>query len=368
LHEPELTAADEHRVLEALREGYVSYAGRHVALFEQGLAKVCGTRSAVAIVSGTVAIQVTLEVLGIGPGDEVLCPALTFVATANAVVHAGAVPHFVDCSPATLGIDTARLDRHLRNVATGANGTLRNRETGRRIAGIMPVHIFGHVGDMAELRHVAAEWNLPIIEDATEALGSRDANGLAFKAGAAATLSFNGNKIVTTGGGGAILTEDSELAARIKHLTTTAKRAHPWRFEHDEIGYNHRMPNLNAALGLAQLDRLDDFVARKRRLADIYRAAFAASARWRFFEEPAGSASNYWLNVVMLPSADAGLLEAALAEVQAAGYHCRPCWTPMHKLAIHAASPRDELPQTEELASRILCLPSSPKLVELVHG
>jgi perosamine synthetase len=368
LHEPEIAEAEESRVLETLREGFVSYAGRHVTLFEEQLAKACGTEKAVAIVSGTAAIQATLLALNIGPGDEVLCPSLTFVATANAIVHTGAIPHFVDCSASDLGIDTERLDRHLKTIATSANGVLCNKQTGRRIAGIMPVHIFGHIGDMAGLRRVAGEWNIPILEDATEALGSRDKDGLAFRSGVAATLSFNGNKIVTTGGGGAILTDDAALAARLKHLTTTAKLPHAWRFDHDEVGYNLRMPNINAALGLAQLGRLGDFVARKRDLAKVYRHAFSNCANWRFFDEPEGSHSNYWLNVVMIPAANADLLDAALSDLHKAGYHCRPCWTPMHKLAIHSGSPRDDLPVTEDLAARIICLPSSPKLAGLIHG
>ena len=368
LHEPELTAADETRVLEALREGYVSYAGRQVGLFEQELARRCGTREAVAIVSGTAAIHVVLVALGIGQGDEVLCPALTFVATANAIVHSGATPHFVECSADTLAIDPQRLDQYLRRVARGANGSLRNRETGRRIAGIMPVHIFGHVSDLGALRKVAADWDLPIIEDATEAIGSRDLAGLLFRSGIAATLSFNGNKVVTTGGGGAVLTDDHDFAAKLKHLTTTAKRKHPWRFDHDAVGYNYRMPNINAALGLAQLERLDDFITRKRRLADVYRSAFAGSGHWRFLDEPRGSTSNYWLNAVVLSAADADLLETTLGELHALGYCCRPCWTPMHRLDIYAGNPRDDLPVTEDLAARILCLPSSPKLADLVKS
>ena len=368
LHEPELTAAEEARVLEALREGYVSYAGRQVGLFEQELAKRCGTREAVAIVSGTAAIHAVLLVLGIGQGDEVLCPALTFVATPNAIVHSGATPHFVDCSAESLAIEPRRLDQYLRRIASGANGSLRNRETGRRLAGIMPVHIFGHVGDMTALREVAANWNLPIIEDATEAIGSRDSANLLFRAGIAATLSFNGNKVVTTGGGGAVLTNDPAFADKLKHLTTTAKRKHPWRFEHDAVGYNYRMPNINAALGLAQLDRLDDFVLRKRRLAEAYRSAFARSAHWRFLGEPQGSSSNYWLNAVILSAADSDLLETTLGELHQLGYLCRPCWIPMHRLDIYAGNPRDALPVTEDLAARIICLPSSPKLAAVVKS
>jgi perosamine synthetase len=368
LHEPEITAAEEAGVLEALREGYVSYAGRHVRLFEKELARRCGTREAVAMVSGTAAIHAVLMALEIGQEDEVLCPALTFVATANAIVHSGANPHFVDCSADDLAVDPERLDQYLQRIATRAEGALRNRKNGRRLAAIMAVHIFGHIGNMAGLRRVAAEWELPIVEDATEALGSRDAVGLAFRCGVAATLSFNGNKIVTTGGGGAILTDDSALAEHLRHLTTTAKRPHPWRFDHDAVGYNYRMPNINAALGIAQLERLENFVARKRRLADAYRSAFEHSAHWRIIEEPPGSTSNYWLNAVMLTEADAALLETALTDLHRLGYLCRPCWTPMHQLPFFAGNLRDALPVTEDLAARIICLPSSPKLADIIQA
>jgi len=368
LHEPEIGVAEKALVMEALDEGYVSYAGRHVGLFEAALAQACGARHAVALASGTSALHLLLHTLGIGKGDEVLCPSLTFVASANAIVHAGAQPHFVDCTRSDLSIDCARLESHLARVATREGGALRNRQTGRRLAAVMPVHVFGRIGDMAALRRVAANWSLPIVEDATESLGSRDAENLGARVGVAAALSFNGNKIVTTGGGGAIVTDDSALAARLKHLSTTAKLPHRWAFFHDEIGFNYRMPNLNAALGLAQLGRLGDMLVRKRRLAARYRTAFAAARHWTFLDERAGCADNFWLNAVMLHSADTATLDAAFEALHAAGFVCRPCWTPMHRLAIYADAPRDELPVTGEMADRIVCLPSSPKLAEMLVG
>lgn len=368
LHEPEITRAEENQVLETLREGFVSYAGRHVALFEKQLADVCGTKAAIAVVSGTAAIHIVLAAYDIGADDEVLCPSLTFIASANAISHAGAVAHFVDCSEYDLGIDTDRLDQYLERITSKADGICRNRATGRRLAAILPVHVFGHVGDMAGLRAVASKWGIPIIEDSTEALGSHDDAGLLFRVGAASVLSFNGNKIVTTGGGGAILTNDEDFAKRLKHLTTTAKLPHAWRFDHDEVGYNYRMPNINAALGIAQLNRLEDFVARKRRLAEIYRRACAGMSNWRFIEEPAGTKSNFWLNAVISPSPDMTLLEQTLAELHGAQYFCRPCWTPMHRLPIYADNPRDALTITENLADRIICLPSSPKLADIARA
>lgn len=367
LHEPELTERERGLVNEAMAEGFVSYAGRHVGIFEQALARACGTREAVAVVSGTAALQVILHTLGIGNGDEVLCPSLTFVATANAIVHAGAVPHFVDSHPDHLGLDSGRLRSYLREIGASRDGALRNRRTGRRIAAIMPVHVFGHVGRPRELCDVAAEFGLPIIEDATEALGSMSDFCPVMRMGVAAALSFNGNKIVTTGGGGAIVTDDVALAGRLRHVTTTAKRPHPWRFDHDEVGFNYRLPNLNAALGLAQLERLEDFLRRKRSLALAYRDAFAHDACWDFIDEPPGCRSNFWLNAVKARDADGALLEETLGSLHAAGYRCRPCWTPMHQLAIHAGHPRDALPVAEDLARRIICLPSSARLSEYLQ-
>ena len=366
LHEPELTGEDKAAVGATIDEGYVSAVGRQVVEFEKALAERCGVAHAVAVVNGTAALHASLLALGIGPGDEVICPSLTFVATANAISHCGAVPHFVDVDVETLGLDPDALRQRLREVAAVGSGELRNKQTGRRIAAIVAVHVFGHPCRIAEVASVARDHGILLIEDAAESLGSRDRGGPLGGRGTAGVLSFNGNKIVTTGGGGAIVTNDATLAARVKHLTTTAKRPHDWQFFHDEVGYNYRMPNLNAALGLSQLARLDDFIARKRVLAGIYIDVFADARYWQPFHEPSGSQSNYWLNAVVLHRADGALLEDALQTLAARRIHCRPCWIPMHELPMYADCPRGPLPVCEDLTRRILCLPSSPKLAELI--
>lgn len=362
LHEPELTQVERRFVTQILDEGFVSYAGRQVGLFEAELAKACGTTDAIAVVSGTAAIHVLLHILGIGAGQEVLCPALTFIATANAISHSGATPHFVDCTETDLGIDANKLDSYLSRTARCTPEGTFNKHTGCRISAIMPVHIFGHIGNMDAIRTLAEAWSLQVVEDATESLGSRDKNGPSGSGGLAATLSFNGNKIVTTGGGGAIVTNDRELAQRLKHITTTAKLPHRWSFVHDEIGFNYRLPNINAALGLGQMARLPDMLKRKRLLADRYRDGFANAQHWRFLDEPAGCSSNFWLNAVMLPAPDAELLDNTLGHLHDTGFLCRPCWTPMHMMPMYADAPRDDLSMTESLAARIINLPSSPKL------
>ena len=217
--------------------------------FEQELASATGAAHAVAVTNGTVALRLALHLVGVGPGDEVLLPPLSFVATANAVAHLGAVPHFVDVEPTTLAMDPSVLAERLEKLAERRNGRLLNRQTGRRLAAVLPVHVFGHPADGMALRQVSDAWELPLVEDAAEALGSWRGDTHCGLFGAVGTLSFNGNKLITTGGGGALLTNDAELAQRARHLSTTAKPTHPWAFEHDAVGWNDRLPNLNAALG-----------------------------------------------------------------------------------------------------------------------
>lgn len=362
LHEPEFRGAEWDMVKECLDTGWVSSVGKYVDRFEAEVAELSGARFGVAVANGTAALQVAMLLADVRPGDEVLMPALTFVATANAASHGGAIPHFVDSAPGTLGLDPAALDAHLGAIAEMRGGALVNRETGRRLAAIVPMHTFGHPVDMDALAEVAARHGLPVIEDAAESLGSlyhgRPCGGL----GLIGTLSFNGNKIVTTGGGGAIVTNDEALARRAKHLTTTAKRPHKWEFDHDEIAFNYRLPNLNAALGCAQLAQLPGRIAQKRRLAGRYLDAFADCPVARIFAEPAGCESNYWLNTLMLEPAHAGDRDRVLAVLNDAGLMSRPVWTPMHRLSMYRDCPRADLSVAEDLAARIINLPSSAKL------
>ena len=270
LHEPVFAGREWEYVRSCLDSGWVSSAGAFVDRFERELAAYLGARHVIAVVNGTAALHVALLLAGVRPGDEVLIPSLTFIATANAVAYCGALPHFVDCDVETLGLDPSRLNSYLAEIAEVVDGTCRNRRTGARIAGVVPVHIFGHPVAMDALGEVAARYRLPLIEDATEAIGSRYRGRAAGTIGLMGTLSFNGNKTITTGGGGALITNDDALAQHARHLTTTAKTPHRWLYLHDEIGFNYRLPNLNAALGCAQLEELDGFIARKRRLATLY--------------------------------------------------------------------------------------------------
>ena len=362
LHEPEFAGHEWDYVKECIDTGWVSSVGKMVDRFEAMLADYTGAARAVAIVNGTAALHLAVVLAGVGPGDEVVIPALTFVATANAVSYAGAVPHLADIEYGSLGLDPAKLDAHLRAVAQPTAEGCVNRLTGRPIKAAIVMHAFGHPADLDGLADVCARHHLVLIEDAAESLGSyyrgRHTGALA-RIGA---LSFNGNKIVTTGGGGAVLTSDPALGARAKHLSTTARLAAGWNFVHDEVGYNYRLPNLNAALGCAQLERLDSFLARKRALAARYQAAFAAVDGATFVAEPPETRGNYWLNNILLAPDRAGDQTAVLKALNDAGFGARPAWTPMHMLAMYNACPRSDLAVTEDVFRRLVSLPSSPAL------
>lgn len=364
LHEPEFRGRETEYLKDCIDTGWVSSVGAYVDRIEKDLARIAGVNHAVAVVNGTAALHVCLELAGVQPGDEVLIPALTFIATANAVAYAGATPHFVDSEERTLGVDAARLDAHLREIAVLDEGVCRNRQTGAPIRALVVMHVFGHPSDMDALCAVAEAWKLIIVEDAAESLGSFYKGVHTGGRGLVSALSFNGNKVVTTGGGGAILTNDPELARRAKHMTTTARVPHRWNFIHDEVGYNYRMPNLNAALGCAQLERLDDMLSRKRALAARYAEVFRDIPGVRFFEEPAESTGNYWLNALVLESPDQAQRDLLLERLNDAGYMSRPIWTLLHRLPMYQDCPRADLTVAEDLEAKVINIPSSPKLAD----
>jgi perosamine synthetase len=364
LHEPHFGGSEWQYVKECLDTTMVSSIGRFVDRFEAALAGFTGAGHAVAVANGTVALQIALQLAGVRPGDEVLVPALSFAATANAVVHAGAIPHFVDSEWATLGIAARPLRAYLSSIAHRDAGGCVNRATGRSVRAIVPMHTFGHPVDLDGVLAVAGDYGLIVVEDAAESLGSYYRGRHTGTFGAVAALSFNGNKTITTGGGGAILTNDAALAHRAKHLTTTAKVPHRWEYRHDEVGYNFRMPNLNAALGCAQLEQLPAFLEAKRTLHQRYADAFRAVAGVRVVEEPEGCRSNYWLQAIVLESGSPpGLRDAVLQATNDSGYGTRPVWTLLHRLPHFAACPRMDLPISEAIEATLINLPSSPQLV-----
>lgn len=362
LHEPVFDGNEVAYLEECIKSTFVSSVGKFVDRFEKMLEEITGAKRAIAVVNGTAALHTCFRLAGVASGDEVISPALTFIATTNAIAYCGANPHFVDSSFNTLGMDAKALAARLDAIAQRGATATTNRETGRRIAAIAPMHTFGHPVDMDEIVAIARQWDIPVVEDAAESLGSTYKGQAVGSQARLAALSFNGNKIVTTGGGGAILTNDDELGRRAKHITTTAKLPHKWAFVHDEVGFNYRMPNLNAALGCAQLEQLDGFLASKRCLAAAYDRAFADVPGVTFAREPEGTTSNYWLNAIMLDEAHADLRDETLTALNNSGYGARPTWTLMHRLPMFAACPRGDLRVAESIERRLINLPSSASI------
>ena len=366
LHEPVFGGREWDYVKDCLDTGWVSSVGGYIDRFEQMLRDRLHCHDAIATINGTAALHVLMEALEIGAGDEVILPALTFVATANAVAHAGATPHFADIDPVTLGLDPQRLSEHLSQSAERRDGALVNRDTGRPIRAVVAVHVFGHPCDIDGLNGVVQSFGIDLIEDAAESLGSIYRSRPTGALGRAGTLSFNGNKTVTTGGGGAVLTNDPDLGRRVRHLSTTAKAPHRWEYFHDAVGFNYRMPNINAALGCAQLEQLDGFLDVKRSLAGWYRDRISGLSDITFVDEPAGSRSNFWLNAVLLNGAAAR--DSLLKTCNERGIGLRPAWAPMHRLPIFAACPSAPLDVTEDICGRLVNLPSGVGAARAILG
>lgn len=359
LHEPQFKGREWAYVKECLDTGWVSSVGKYVDHFEQGLVQFTGIKHAVAVVNGTAALHICLYLVGVKPDDEVLIPALTFVATANAVSYCGAIPHFVDSEIKTLGMDPRKLDDYLRDIAEIRQDGCYNKQTNRRITAVIPMHTFGHPVDLDLLSEVCNRHRIAMVEDAAESLGSYYKGKHTGNFGQVAALSFNGNKVITTGGGGAILTNDGALGRLAKHITTTARVAHQWELSHDVIGYNYRLPNINAALGCAQLEQLPSFLEKKRTLAERYKVVFAEIKGLSFYTEPEHAHSNYWLNVLLLDEQYADQRDELLELTNKNGIQTRSAWTLMHRLPMFKQCPCMDLGTAESIARRLINIPSS---------
>lgn len=362
LHAPSLNGNESKYLTQAVESTFVSSVGPFVERLESDLASITGAKRVIATSSGTSALQLALRLAGVNQGDEVLMPSLTFVATANAVSYLGAFPHFVDIEYTSLGIDPIALRTWLSQNSETTKHGLRNKSTGRVIRALVPMHAFGHPSKIDELCQVAQDFQLVVVEDAAESLGSMFQNRHTGTFGLLGAISFNGNKIVTTGGGGAILTDDEELADFAKHLSTTAKVPDSWDYVHDEIGYNFRMPNINAALGVAQLERLPEFIESKRSLALRYNDAFAKVKVASVIAEPEGAFSNYWLNTLRLNEEFVNSRETIIQGLNDSGLGARPVWNPLHTLVIYKEAFRGPLPVTESLSRLLINLPSGAGL------
>ena len=360
LHEPRFKDIDRQYVMDAINSTFVSSIGEYVDRFERKLAAYLGADHAVVTVNGTAALQVALRLAGVEPNDEVITQPLTFVATANAIAYNNATPLFVDVGKDSLGLCPNALEKFLEQNAHKKKQEAINKTTGRRIAAIVPMHTFGHPCRMGKILALANHWNIPVVEDAAEAMGSRILHQYCATFGKLGVLSFNGNKTITCGGGGAIITNDKDLAQRAKHLTTTAKVNHKWEFVHDEIGYNFRMPNLNAALACAQLEQLDDILNDKRRIANAYENFFKEVGWGEFFTEPEGCTSNYWLNAVIM--SDKIKRDDLLKKTNESGIMTRPAWQLMPDLRMYKKCQTDNMETARWLAQRIVNLPSSARI------
>ena len=358
LHEPTFNEKELEYVTDCIQTGWVSSVGAYVTRFEEDLAKFVGVKRAVAVVNGTAALHIALKVAGVEADDEVLMPSLTFIATANAVSYCGAIPHFIDVHEETLGVDPYKLDTYLTEISELRNGELFNKETNRRIKALVPMHTFGHAVHLDELVTLVEKYHLVLVEDAAESLGTYYKGKQTGSFGKVSAISFNGNKIMTTGGGGAILTDDEALADYAKHITTTAKVPHRWEFEHDEVAFNYRLPNINAALGCAQLEKMPEFIEQKRALTAFYEELVAPLEGVTLFKEPANSFSNYWLQTLILD--DTLVRDDILAFLNNHGVMSRPIWTPLHKLKPYRDCPRADLSTIERLNKKIINIPSTP--------
>ena len=377
LHEPRFHGNEKKYLNECIDSTFVSSVGKFVDKFEEEIAKYTGAKKAVACVNGTNALHIALKLVGVEPNTEVITQPLTFIATANAIKYCDADPVFIDVDKDTLGLSPESLKKWLtesvdiKNSQSETESQPYNKKTGRRISACVPMHTFGHPCRINEIVEICKQYNIPIVEDAAESLGSFYKNQHTGTFGEIGVLSFNGNKILTTGGGGMLLFKDEKLAQKAKHLTTQAKVPHPWGFVHDEVGYNYRMPNINAALGLAQLEQLPKFLESKRKIAEAYKNFFSnchpepvegstSPESFRgltFISEPQHAKSNNWLNVILLK--DKTERDSFLKYTNENGIMTRPAWTLMNKLEMFRNCQIGDLSNSQWLEERIVNIPSS---------
>lgn len=359
LHEPKFVGNEKTYVIDCIDSTFVSSVGKYVDRFEQMMAEYTGAKYAIATVNGTAALHVALKLVGVSQGDEVITQALSFIATCNAISYCGATPVFVDVDHDTLGMSPVSLRSFLSTNTSQTSAGCINNSTGQKISAVVPMHTFGQPCRIDEIAKICEEYGIPLIEDAAESLGSYYQGRHTGTFSKLAAFSFNGNKTITTGGGGMIITDDKDLAKRAKHITTTAKQPHPYEFIHDEIGYNYRLPNINAALGCAQLESLPRLLESKRSIASAYAEFFSAS-NINFVQEPDQAKSNYWLNALILEDKQAR--DVFLKELNAAGVMARPIWRLMNELTMFQDCQSADLSNAKWLEERVVNIPSSARV------
>ena len=356
LHEPRFLGNEKKYLNECIDSTFVSTAGKFVESFEEKIAKYTGTKYSIATSSGTSALHISLILAEVDKDCEVITQPLTFIATCNAVNYCNAKPIFIDVDKDTMGLSPAALRTFLENNAKIKNKKCINKKTNKIIKACVPMHTYGHSCKIDEIKEICDEYYIFLIEDAAESVGTLYKNRHTGSFGKLGTMSFNGNKIITAGGGGCIITNNKTLAKKAKHLTTTSKIPHKWDFNHDMIGYNYRMPNLNAALLVAQLENLDNFISSKRKLANMYETFFN-STNYAFVKEPVDSKSNYWLNSILLKNKQQR--DEFLDETNSNGVMTRPIWTLMNKLPMFKDAQCGDLTNSKWLEDRVVNIPSS---------
>lgn len=361
LHEPYFIGNEKKYLLIALKKNYVSSigGGKFIYQFEEKIKNFTKAKHCISVINGTEALHLSLIALGVKKNDEILLPSLTFSGTANAIIYCNAIPHFVDSELETLGIDPKKLDNYLKKISIIKNNQCYNKKTNRRIRAIISVHVFGNVCKIDEILKIANKYKLKLLEDAAESLGSFFHNKHTGTFGDIGCISFNGNKIITTGAGGAIITNDKSIAQNIRHLSSTAKIKHQWEYIHDKVGYNFRMPNLNAALGLAQIENLNKFLKLKRRLFNRYCNELKKVKGIKFISEQKFSKSNYWLNTIFINNSTIKKRNKILRLGHKNKIFLRPAWKPLHTLRHFKKMPKMNLTQAMKIYKSCINLPSS---------
>ena len=361
LHEPLFKGNEKKYLKKCIETGYVSYIGKYVNTFEKKISKYTGSKNAVALVNGTCALHILLKYFNVGINDEVILPSITFVATANSVAYCKALPHFVDIEKETLGICPEKLEEYLKKIAIKKKGYCINKKTGRKIRVLIAVHVFGVPCKILEIKKICKMYNIKLIEDAAGAMGSFLKGKHLGNFSQAGVISFNGNKTITCGGGAVIITENKKLASKVRHLSTTAKKKHPWEYIHDEIGFNYRMTNLNAAIGCAQLENINRIISAKRKNFFLYKRLFKKNKDVQIIQEPNYSKTNYWL-ITLIIKKNKKLKNQVLKKLNQSGFQGRSIWKPLHTLKIFEKCPRGKLKNTMDIYNRAINLPSSPIL------
>lgn len=359
LHNPIFNTDEINELAKCIKSTFVSSVGKNIKLFEKKISKITNCENVISIVNGTSALDLSIKVLNIQTNTEIFVPSLTFIAPVNSILYNNCIPHFIDIDKSTLGINPDKLEIYIKKSFKFKNGYLINKKTKRKVSAIIPVHLFGHPLKIDKIIKIAKKYNLKVIEDAAEALGSFYKKKHLGTFGDLGVLSFNGNKIITTGAGGAILTKNKTLAKKIKHLSTTAKLDHPWNYIHDEIGYNYRMSNLNATLGLAQIKKINKILINKRKLFKIYEKNFKNNKYVDLFSEPSSSKSNYWFQTIIIKNEYSAYKEKILEDLNFKKIQSRPAWSLVHKLDKYKKYPKMDLRESVNLHNRIINIPSN---------